>query len=99
MAKAVEVVFDNFIVSERLPLSDMFNFEIKKYIPYIVVTAILLIALISIRQLKKLREKILLTLEIFTLWIFPPIFFYVIQGLTKFTIILIAFSCSTTTAT
>ncbi|RHZ72493.1 hypothetical protein Glove_242g67 [Diversispora epigaea] len=82
------------IVSARLPLSDMFNFEIKKYIPYIIVSTILLIAFMPIPQLKKVRIIISLTLNIFTLLIFPPLFFYTTQGFTKFTIVFIALNGS-----
>src|SRR5688572_11073895 len=80
-------------VSARLPLSDMFHFEIREYIPYIIVTSILLIAFIPIRQLKKLRGIIGTILGIFITLIFPPIYFYMIQGLSKLTIVVIAFSC------
>ncbi|CAJ0870422.1 17158_t:CDS:2, partial [Entrophospora sp. SA101] len=71
----------------RLPLSDMFNFEINKYIPYVVVTVILLIALIPINQFKNLRMIIATILGIFTIFIFPPLFLYMTQGFTKLTIV------------
>src|SRR5688572_28076535 len=82
------------VVSAKLPLSDMFHFGIREYIPYIIVTSILLIAFIPIRQLKKPRIIIDLILIIFLMFILPPTFFYMIQGLSKLTIVIIAFNCT-----
>ncbi|CAG8439939.1 6863_t:CDS:1 [Diversispora eburnea] len=78
------------IVSARLPISDMFNYEKKKYIPYIIVSVILLIAFTPISQLRKVRAIIALALNIFTLIIFPPLFFYTTQGFSKLTIVVLA---------
>src|SRR6185312_10915349 len=78
-------------LSARLPLSDMFNFEAKEYIPYIVASAILSTAFVPIPQFRRLRQGICITLEIFASLIFPPLFFYATQGFTKLTIVTIAF--------
>jgi hypothetical protein len=85
-------------VSAKLPLSDMFHFGIREYIPYIIVTSILLIAFIPIRQLKIPRIIISEILAVFLALIFPPIFSYMIQGLSKLTIVMIAFSCALITS-
>jgi hypothetical protein len=81
--------------SERLRLSDMFNFEMKKYIPYIAVTMILLITMIPIKKLRDLRKLIFIALMVFNLIIFPCIFFYMMEGLSVITIILIVVNCLT----
>src|SRR3954453_16349262 len=85
-------------VSAKLPLSDMFHFGIREYIPYIFVTSILLITFIPIRQLKKPRIIIFRILTAFLILIFPPIFFYMIQGFSKLTIVVMAFSCALITS-
>ncbi|RIB12521.1 hypothetical protein C2G38_18811 [Gigaspora rosea] len=79
-------------VSAVLQLSDMFNFEIKEYIPYIVVTVFLLILIISLHKydIRWLNEVILYILLIFLSLIFPPIFFYTTEGFSKTTIALIS---------
>ena len=42
-------------VSARLPLSDMFKFGYKEYIPYIVVSGILLFTMIPYKKFRKFR--------------------------------------------
>lgn len=80
----------------RIPISDMFNFETKEYVPYIIVTLILLITLIPKQKLllKFIRSMISLILIFFLALIFPLLFCYKTQGFSKFMIVLIAFYCS-----
>ncbi|CAG8443456.1 11292_t:CDS:1 [Dentiscutata erythropus] len=81
-------------VSARLQISDMSFFEIREYIPYIVVTIILLILIILTHKCDAywLNKVIFYILLIFLCLIFPPIFFYATEGFSKATIALISVS-------
>src|SRR5438128_1221453 len=79
--------------SGKLSLSDMFNFEAKRYIPYIVVTIILLLTMIRYEKLRKLRKMIFIALSGFLVLIFPDVFFCVTEGFSMTTIFLITISC------
>src|SRR6266542_1013190 len=81
-------------VTARLPLSDMFNFGIKEYIPYIVVATFFLFTMIPHEKFTNFRKIIFKTLEIFVEFIFPPVFFYMTEGFSNKTITLISFSCA-----
>ncbi|KAF0342419.1 hypothetical protein F8M41_016145 [Gigaspora margarita] len=80
------------VVSARLYLSEMFNFELKEYIPYIIVSTIILIAMFPTRRFTKFRSLIWVALGAFAWLIFPPLFFYVHQGLSITTIIMLTFN-------
>ncbi|CAG8818272.1 20157_t:CDS:1, partial [Gigaspora rosea] len=82
--------------SARLQLSDLFNFEAKEHVPYVVITVILLVLIILDVILDIwcgiywLHVVIFIASIIFQLFIFPPIFFYAIEGFSKTTIALIS---------
>ncbi|CAB4445564.1 unnamed protein product [Rhizophagus irregularis] len=93
----VEACFSIFpIKSERIRLFDMFNFELKKYIPYIVITIILITAMIPIKKFRDFRKIIFKSLILFNMLVFPCMFFYAMEGLSGTTITFIISSCLTT---
>lgn len=90
----IEACFSIFpIKSERLRLFDMFNFEMKEYIPYIVITIILLIAMIPIKKFRGFRKIIFNSLILFNILIFPCMFFHAMEGFSGTTIAFIILSC------
>ncbi|CAG8455534.1 842_t:CDS:2 [Dentiscutata erythropus] len=79
-------------ISARLTLPQMFNFELNEYIPYMIVTAILVIFIIPIREFRIIRGIIFGALSAFLVIIFPTIFFYMTEGFSKKTIVFMIFT-------
>ncbi|CAG8489868.1 18338_t:CDS:10 [Acaulospora morrowiae] len=84
-------------VSARPPLSDMFGFGLEKYIPYIVISAIFVFVMIPTHEkFQEFRMIIFTALELFLGFLFAPTFFYMTEGLSGTTIILMIYGCSIT---